>query len=181
MAYVYSNALNVSIAMLVLGLIQITFAVSCEFGCYADKAATYAAPGWSGLMAVLTGIFGICMVRHYKEVVMGVFFFVLSVVAMLASMASLAIIGGIAWMAEYDLAVSESDDREKTLNATGLAIHTCTLVFGLCLLITSCYATWLNCCCEKAPTKKGYGLALEPVRVAHGDSPSRQRGHLYNA
>ncbi|XP_054756964.1 uncharacterized protein LOC129263060 [Lytechinus pictus] len=180
MAYVYSNAIHVSIALLLLGLIQIALEVSCFFGCYAGYQYTYASPGWSGVLAFLTGVFGICMVRYYKEMILGKCFFIFSLLVLFASAACLFLVAFFAWRAEYALAYDAQErarrrGRSEKLVATGLAIHTCVLCVGVCLLISSCYASWLNCCCEKAPTKKGYGLALEPVRVAHGTSHNRLR------
>lgn len=186
MAYVYSNALNVSIALLVLGLIQIALAVSCVFGCYAGYEYTYASPGWSGISALLTGFLGMCMVRYYKEGALGKCFFIFSLLVLLASAACLFLVGFFAFRAElslarYDQELERKNGRREKLDVTGLVIHTCTLLVGLCLLISSCYASWLNCCCEKGPKKKGYGLALEPVRVAHEDTPNRHRDGNYTS
>ena len=58
MAYVYGNALNVSIALIVFGLIQIAMFVSCYFGCHSEFLFDFAAPAWSGLFV------SIIMVKH---------------------------------------------------------------------------------------------------------------------
>ena len=104
----------------------------------------------------------------------GLFLF-LCLSSILCSLACLAITAAIAFWEEYDLTmmadeetngVSDGDEgRAKspkhgekdgdTIVLTGLLIEGAVMLFGLVLLICSCYGAWLNCCCESRPPKVG--------------------------
>ena len=47
----------------------------------------------------------------------------------------------------------DKDDDDSSIYLTGLAIEGGVILFALVLLICSCYASWLNCCCEPRPPK----------------------------
>ncbi|XP_038053378.1 uncharacterized protein LOC119725858 [Patiria miniata] len=171
MAYVYSNALNVSIALIVFGLIQIGMFVSCLFGCFAHFPMDFASPAWSGGLSVFAGLFGICMICSYKEIKWGKIFFFLSIVSMVTSLACIAITAGHTMVKEYALADEKAREGYQPGSrgpfvATGLAINGAVLVFGLILIICACYATWLNCCCDNRPSK-GYVMTLDTVENTH--------------
>ncbi|XP_071796200.1 uncharacterized protein [Asterias amurensis] len=180
MAYVYSNALNASIALIVFGLIQITMFISCFFGCFAPYPVDFASPAWSGGFAIFTGLFGICMICTYREIKLAKFFFFLSLVSMVISLGCIAITAAHTMVIEYKLADQDAREgyepgKRGPFIATGLAINGAVIVFGLILMICACYASWLNCCCESRPSK-GYTMTLETVHVenAHKVAPTEK-------
>ncbi|XP_072015406.1 uncharacterized protein [Amphiura filiformis] len=193
MAYVYGNALNVSIALIVFGLVQIAMFVSCYFGCRAEFLFDFAAPAWSGLFAVLTGLFGVCMVRTVKEFKVGGLFLFLCLSSILCSLACLAITAAISFWIEFDLTMDDnnngeitngdgatpgSGDAEKdedTIVLTGLLIEGAVVLFGLILLICSCYGAWLNCCCESRPPKGYLNSNMEHVYMSDADTNGHDR------
>lgn len=167
MAYVYGNSTNASVALIAFGLVQLAMFVSCFFGCEAtDYMSTYASQAWSGAIAVLTGLFGVCMVQCYKETKWGTTYCIFAIAVIVTSLANMALILVQPLLDEIDL-VLKLRDQDEAYWLTGIAIYGVGVLAGFAVLVAAIVISCLNCCCERSPGK-GYTVASTEY-VEHRD------------
>lgn len=157
MAYVYGNSTSASVSLIVFGLIQIAMFVSSFFGCRTEIIDSFASQAWSGGFAVFTGLFGICMVKCYKEPKWGSTFCIFAFTTVVLSLANLALILGVVLLEELRL-TNEYKEATGFYDLTGMAIYCVGVLAGIAVLITSMVASCICCCCEKSPGK-GYTVS----------------------
>ncbi|XP_071852136.1 uncharacterized protein [Apostichopus japonicus] len=167
MAYVYGNSSSASVALIVFGLIQITMFVSSLYGCRTDIMDSYASQAWSGGIAVWTGLFGLCMVKCYKEPKWGGTFCIFALTCVVTSLANLALILGFVFLEEMKLA-EENREETEIYDLTGMTIYGVGVLASIAVLITSMVASCICCCCEKSPGK-GYTVSNVEYTEHRGD------------
>ncbi|XP_033097577.1 uncharacterized protein LOC117101652 [Anneissia japonica] len=154
MAYIYGNAIHVSVAVFVLGIIEVLMWGACFFGCQVWGQHDYGIAVFTGVFAIWTGIFGICMTKKTLDRRLGSCFLCSNIILILVSTACI-LLSTYAGLQEYEFITERARTSGDTgIDITGLVIFGTTDFFAIILLIAGCYASFMNCCCEPLPPKE---------------------------